>query len=172
MRVSQRIGKRSPKPFKTQFDSENSCRDILTLMQTCRKCKVEKEVKSFHRSKQYKSGYRTICKVCAKIEHDNWRSVPGNRRKEKISLHGLTVERYNKLLESQDFRCAICKIPQEGIPTFNIDHDHVCCPGVFSCGSCVRGLLCMQCNTGIGNLRESVEVMTSAIAYLNKRAVV
>ncbi len=141
-------------------------------MQTCRKCKVEKALEAFHRSKQYKSGYRTICKLCAKIEHGAWRAIPGNVRKEKIAAHGLTVARYNEILESQNLRCAICKIPQEGLPTFSIDHDHVCCPGKFSCGKCVRGLLCMQCNTGIGNLRESVEIMNAAIAYLEKRAVV
>lgn len=27
-----------------------------------------------------------------------------------------------------------------------IDHDHKCCPGHRSCGSCVRGIVCRSCN--------------------------
>jgi hypothetical protein len=32
--------------------------------------------------------------------------------------------------------------------------------------SCIRGLLCSPCNTGIGALKESKDIMLNAIAYL------
>jgi hypothetical protein len=48
----------------------------------------------------------------------------------------------------------------------HIDHDHACCPGNKSCGQCVRGVLCQGCNTALGALRESPEVIVGLIDYL------
>jgi hypothetical protein len=58
------------------------------------------------------------------------------------------------MLEDQGHACAICREPFiEQRP--RIDHDHNCCKvppnGVSrSCGKCVRGLLCVRCNTWLG----------------------
>lgn len=35
--------------------------------------------------------------------------------------------------------------------SFHIDHDHACCPGAVGCERCVRGLLCVRCNTTLGH---------------------
>lgn len=34
-----------------------------------------------------------------------------------------------------------------------VDHDHDCCPGGWSCGRCVRGLICSECNVLEGKIR-------------------
>jgi hypothetical protein len=47
-----------------------------------------------------------------------------------------------------------------------VDHDHRCCPGVTSCGSCIRGLLCVNCNQAIGKLKDDPKVIHSALRYL------
>lgn len=33
------------------------------------------------------------------------------------------------------------------------DHDHDCCPGKKTCGNCVRGVICQDCNVALGYLR-------------------
>lgn len=48
-----------------------------------------------------------------------------------------------------------------------IDHDHSCCSGPISCGDCIRGLLCQNCNAGLGYLKEDLGILTRAYDYLS-----
>jgi DNA-directed RNA polymerase subunit RPC12/RpoP len=62
--------------------------------------------------------------------------------------------------EGQDYRCAICGVHEENTTkSLALDHDH-------ATGK-VRGYLCNNCNRGIGLLKDSVEVLSKAIEYLN-----
>jgi hypothetical protein len=92
-----------------------------------------------------------------------------NRDKIRCRKHGITKDRYDALLTDQDGLCAVCKKPSpvSTVP-FHIDHDHAHCPGQKSCGDCVRGLLCQNCNHGLGNFGDSIETLKSAILYLEK----
>jgi hypothetical protein len=82
----------------------------------------------------------------------------------QASRHGLTLDQYNDLLESQGGRCAICgEVPTR---SFAIDHDHSCCPGAHSCGQCVRGLLCSNCNVTLGLMKDDPARLRSAATYL------
>jgi Recombination endonuclease VII len=86
------------------------------------------------------------------------------RRDRAIKSHGLTRERYDSILKKQNGCCAICRLPS--IYTLQIDHDHSCCPRTFSCGRCIRGLLCVACNRALGLFHDNPEMLKSAIAYL------
>ncbi|MGW4687684.1 endonuclease domain-containing protein [Streptomyces sp. NPDC004244] len=64
--------------------------------------------------------------------------------------YNLTVNDVNAILEVQGHVCALCnRGPQgsEGRSYWHIDHDHNCCSSHrWTCGWCVRGLLCIACN--------------------------
>ncbi len=69
------------------------------------------------------------------------------RRLRQVEGHHITVALYEKLLADQHGTCALCSTtPEENGRALAIDHDHNCCPDRYSCGECVRGLLCMQHN--------------------------
>lgn len=64
----------------------------------------------------------------------------------------MTREWYETLLAEQNGCCAICGTTDPGRYTvFCVDHDHACCPGERTCGQCVRGLLCLNCNIALGH---------------------
>lgn len=76
------------------------------------------------------------------------------RRAHKFVRFGITEERFNRMLAAQGYACGICREPF-GDGRICIDHDHACCPVSAdgrsrSCGECVRGLLCVRCNTWLG----------------------
>lgn len=95
---------------------------------------------------------------------------PRRRLAVKLRQHGLTLGQYDKMLEDQGGACLICyETPTRRL---DVDHDHRCCPGPYSCGRCVRGLLCNACNTGIGKLGDDPDRLLSAAAYLMTTEVV
>jgi hypothetical protein len=83
----------------------------------------------------------------------------------KLARYGLTQELFDRLLETQQYACAMCHTPFEKEQPIFIDHDHACCPGEkTSCGKCVRGLLCLSCNTSLGHIERKYDL---ARAYLD-----
>lgn len=89
--------------------------------------------------------------------------------RHNLKRSGMTPEQWQEMFQSQGGVCAICHQPEIKVGyRLSIDHDHACCPGRHPCGKCIRGLLCHNCNRGIGHLQESEEIMTNAIAYLKR----
>jgi hypothetical protein len=69
-----------------------------------------------------------------------------------LRRHHLTPERYREMRDAQGGVCPMCG---DGfwwrlgkMMPLVIDHDHACCPK-WSCGRCVRGLLCHICNSAL-----------------------
>lgn len=75
---------------------------------------------------------------------------------------GITVEDYDALLREQGGVCAICKGTNSSGRRLGVDHCH-------ATGK-VRGLLCCLCNSGIGKLQDSLELVETAADYLRKYA--
>jgi hypothetical protein len=90
------------------------------------------------------------------------------RKKEWLkSLYKMTPEHYDQLLLSQNNVCAVCQQECKTTRGLAVDHDHKCCPGNKSCGKCIRGLLCSNCNRAIGMLQEDISILNRAIEYLS-----
>lgn len=82
---------------------------------------------------------------------------------QSLRVYGLTVERFDQMVATQGGMCAICRRPPNGRGRrLHVDHDHV--------SGRVRGLLCHSCNTSIGHLAESAEILARAIVYLTSSA--
>jgi hypothetical protein len=83
----------------------------------------------------------------------------------KLARYGLTQERFDRLLEIQEYACAMCHTPFEDEQPIFIDHDHACCTDEkSSCGRCIRGLLDLSCNTSLGHIERTYDL---ARAYLH-----
>ena len=86
------------------------------------------------------------------------------QRKRNIRRHHLPEEQVNNMLADQNGCCAICSEPI--LNFFVIDHNNKCCSQIYSCGKCVRALVCRQCNAGLGMFSDSPDVFRKAITYL------
>lgn len=141
-------------------------------MKVCTVCKQNLDYSSYHKSKTTKDGYGYRCKSCDKNARHKYREANKeryaevNRRKSLKWKYGITLEDYNKILESQNGCCAICKRKENGVPgkrrdwNWSVDHCH-------TTGK-VRGLLCSSCNRGLGLLGDNVESIQKALDYLRK----
>jgi len=79
----------------------------------------------------------------------------------KVHSYGLTLDQYHAIVERQGERCAVCRkvIAPMGRDT-HIDHDH-------TTGK-VRGLLCSECNLGLGKFKDRPDVLRAAATYLER----
>lgn len=80
------------------------------------------------------------------------------------SQYGMELADYDTMLTKQGGGCAICKKPVERSGrSLGVDHDHVT--------NFVRGILCIDCNTGIGKFKDDPALLQQAITYLEQAKV-
>ena len=84
---------------------------------------------------------------------------PESRRERTLrENYNMSVNDYFDMLNSQGGGCAICSTcPPQGSP-LKVDHNH-------DTGE-VRGLLCQNCNIGLGHFKDSPSLLYRGIAYL------
>ena len=146
-------------------------------MKTCSKCKESKDLNEFPPNKSQKDGLNRLCRECYNNYSSEWYSknkdLHKNRvakRKYKLGSLSLRLERYNltkdvynSMFNMYNGNCWICKVEKAEC----IDHDHSCCSGYRSCGKCVRGLLCKNCNSMLGYAKDSSDVLIKAAEYIS-----
>jgi len=127
------------------------------LTKKCSTCKVTKPHAEFHK---YKSGTHQLqanCKECNTIQayNANWK---------KIGIE-FVYQDFLALGHQKNWKCECCGkiVNNNGIGTLKemaVDHDKVT--------SKIRGLLCSDCNTGIGKLGDTANGVLKALVYLLK----
>jgi hypothetical protein len=123
---------------------------------------------------EFYASYPSKCKKCVVKRTKAWadKNPEKVRQYSRLAKHGITQEEYDALLVLQDGRCAICGTDAPGgTGTWHIDHDHSCCGPKQKrfCGKCVRGLLCVSCNWGLGHFKDDPKVLLEAADYLIQR---
>jgi hypothetical protein len=140
-------------------------------MKACRKCGLRKSLDQFNKKTSSSDGYRHECRVCQKFDANlrylrdpekHKERTKENQRAYTAKKFGLGSDGLSALYEKQNSKCAICGITEEEHGKYlAIDHDH-------ATGN-VRGLLCMACNTGLGNFKDNLDYLRMAIKYLEGR---
>jgi len=103
-----------------------------------------KSIDHFNAHKSRRNGYDNKCREC-------------DADRKLRARYGITLAEYNDLLVEQGGKCAICELaPVDS--KLNVDHCH-------ATGE-KRGLLCSQCNTAIGLLKEDLKLLSRAAEYL------
>ncbi len=111
---------------------------------TCTECKIIKPASEFHKNKNKCKGIESKCKSCRNI-------IIVEKR------FGLEKGQLKKMKEQVDFKCEIC---YNELP-LAVDHCHK--------QGHVRGLLCSNCNNGLGRFKDNIDYLKNAIKYLEER---
>jgi len=134
-------------------------------MKTCTRCGESKTEDQFYLVKSGKMAGKRVAH-CTPCDRDLW----------MVSKYGITRQQYEKILTDQGGGCAICGGEERTKTTsgtgqvrrLSVDHDHSCCPGVRSCGKCIRGILCNDCNNSIGRMKDDPARLRRAAEYLEQ----
>lgn len=136
-------------------------------LKVCSKCKNAKEKKEFGADRTSGDGRSCWCKACKKQYRKNdklknpkkyidYEFKRGLRRNYKM-----TYEHYQKMFTDQKGSCHICERHQRLLTrSLAVDHDHE--------SGAIRGLLCDNCNPGIGYFKHNEELLIKAAEYLRK----
>lgn len=167
---------------------EAICDEQLVQVKVCITCHEEKSLEEYHKRVRGDKTWRVNrCRACSYMANQEWRQA--NKRKLRAyyrkyarayrklprvkaacavstrrhilkKKYGITEGDYGALLASQGGVCAICRSDnsRSSYKKFHVDHSH-------ATGK-VRGLLCSQCNVGLGSFCDKPELLIEAADYL------
>jgi hypothetical protein len=121
-------------------------------MKTCSICEKELPLSQFHK-RTYSSGnigYQNKCKKCTTIvRREYYKPHEKTRQKLKIS-----EEQFNDLMKNEN--CQTCGVKME---KKCIDHCHI--------SNKIRGVLCNNCNTALGLVKDNRQTLQNMLQYLD-----
>lgn len=141
-------------------------------MKQCVSCGQTKALNEFHRNNNNRTDGRAgKCKPCASAYNKKWQAENPEKAKaswrkaeaksrdlhrRRASKYGLTREQLDAMILAAEGRCELCGKETENL---HVDHCHS--------SSKVRGMLCLKCNTGLGNFNDDPELMKKAIEWVS-----
>lgn len=150
--------------------ARHACGDSVT--KPCSVCGIIKDISEFQRR-------HNACNSCRSLAAKEWRLKNPNaakkyrsdpqakiraRGRHLLNEYGLTLAGFEKLLVSQDYKCAVCDRPYAMITDTKcnlvVDHCH-------TTGE-IRGLLCNTCNTTIGHMKDDPNRLRRMADYIEK----
>jgi hypothetical protein len=172
--------KRKVRLTKAQAAAQGICQGCrsqpaMTGIRTCQKCVAahkrwrEKNrdkvlaIAARYREKNKEKVYDVNKRWRAENPEAQTRHADLNNLRKKMRGHGASVEDYEMLVVKQNGACAICGSTDpknKRAKRLYVDHCHA--------SGLIRGLLCRPCNSVLGFVGDSVELLRSAIAYLEK----
>jgi Recombination endonuclease VII len=162
-------------------------------MKTCRGCRKSLDESEFSVCRRNRDGRQTRCRSCQRkyqSEHKEayrlassaWRHGHAEQRQAHVRKwneghpeswraahyrrYGLTIDQVETMRDAQQGLCKICQRPEYRrgaggrVKRLSVDHCHET--------KRVRGLLCHDCNTAIGLLQHSTEMLRRAAMYLEQ----
>lgn len=121
----------------------------LPRQKKCNQCGIVKHKSSFG-IRSCGRYLRSYCRECENKKNGSFLTINT----------GLTEDQYDEILKSQGGLCAICK--SRSSKTLCVDHCHKL--------NVVRGLLCNNCNIGLGSFKDNKDSLSSAIEYLSEKS--
>lgn len=127
------------------YDTARRSEVLTRTTKKCATCGELKQLDEFYKNVGNLDGLINHCKGC----------YPGMSRRAYLKKHyGLTADDFDRMMAAQENLCLICRDREPR----HVDHDHA--TGV------VRGLLCTQCNQGLGFFGDDPQRLLDAATYL------
>ena len=126
----------------------------------CKACNTVKPLTEFHKDKRSKDGKTYSCKPCAIATRKKYYCPKRSANYLREKKYGVSEEHWDLMIKRCDNKCEICgkENPHRALC---VDHNH-------ETGE-VRGLLCDNCNVGLGKLQDSPALLQNALTYLEER---
>lgn len=150
--VSQSKNQESRKKYLADYYKSNTCKYP-------KRTKEQQDAYNKRRREKYASDHEYRANIVKKIKE--WQqSNPKARKNGRMKQYGITIEDFEYLMVKQDYKCAICGHSDTSKKSFFplVDHCHN--------NGHVRGILCSDCNFGIGKFKDDPRLLLNAIKYL------
>lgn len=136
----------------------------------CTRCGNILPISRFGNHKRMPDGLRSWCKNCESSYKKEYeaknleKDYLGTRLKQRANnlkrMFGMSIEEYEDKAKQQNNVCAICGGVCKSGKRLAVDHDH-------KTGK-IRGLLCGNCNGGLGKFQDNPELLIKAAEYLKQ----